>query len=202
MGVWESICIDMNLVTFCTPKYRPIYNKHARASIERVGITEHKHFDLLCEYSWLDATNKKPGIIREELSNGSVLYIDADAEIQSASVMDIDSIVPKKYVAACVFLDWGKWYGIKSKTIEPLTATLFFRQSAIPLVDSWIKLCERSADHDGINWAKAIADRDDVYELPLSWCYINDTPSGVKGRIPCDKPLIKQYQASRKMKLQ
>ena len=192
----------LKIVTFCTPNYELTYEKHIKASINSLKLYlyhSHHRIDRLLNRSWVSRTNLKPGIILHELQKGNtVLYIDSDAKITSREVINIDALIPPEYIAACHFLDWDKWAGGCSGVIEPLTGTLFFRPTAIPIVQAWCELAHNSNEPDGKTFAiVAQPDNKSIYHLPIEWCYINNLPNGNKGKIPCYKPLIIHYQQSR-----
>ena len=190
------------LITYATPDYDTIYAKFVGKSVENLCISPHIHHKVHKAIDWVGSCNLKPGIILQELKKGNpILYVDSDAEIKSRDIMDIDTIVPPEYIGACVFLDWHDWLGIESSTIEPLTATLFFRPTASPLIEQWHKLCENSHQPDNKHFQQLVDYKHPgIFHLPLKWCYIDSLPKGGKGKIPCDNPLIIQYQISRQMR--
>lgn len=187
----------MKIVTFATPEYQGIYKQYAGKSMKELSLPHILHC-YPSQKSWVDGTNLKPKVILLELKKGnSVLYVDVDARITSREVMDIDKLVPKDCIAACYFLDWDKWAGGCSGIIEPLTGTMFFRPEAISLVELWCRACENSDKADGKVWQDVIEGRQDIFHLPIEYCYIYSLPNGNKGKIPCDKPFIIHYQESR-----
>jgi len=68
------------------------------------------------------------------------------------------------------------------------------------LVDDWIK--ETGIDKPQQKVLQKIIERDKikVFELPLSYCYIETLPNGQKPNIKIENPVISHYQASRKTK--
>ena len=194
--------MNTTLITFCTPDYKHIYAKHIGPCIKVLKLEPYTHYAIDKLDSWAGITRIKPRIILQELKKGNpVLYVDVDAEITSAEVMNIDNIVPTQYSMACAFLHWGEWCGSSSDKIEPMTGTLFFRPSAIPLVELWAELCSMGDMPDN-KYFEQVVDHEskDVFHLPIKWSYINSLPDGSKGLIPCGNPLVIHYQASRQMR--
>jgi hypothetical protein len=191
----------LKIVTFATPNYELTYEKHILKSITALKLNKyhiHHRTDRLLDRSWASRTNLKPGIILHEIGQGNdILYVDCDAEIKSKRILDINALIPQKYIGACHFLDWDKWAGGCSGIVEPLTGTLFFRPEAIPMIKDWCILSANSKEPDGKTFAQVIEGRKDIFPLPIEYCYINSLPNGNKGNIPCENPIIVHYQESR-----
>ena len=189
------------LLTYCTPDYQKIYDEHIGPCIKVLGLKPHNHYERKPD-NWAAITRLKPGIILEELKRGNpVLYVDCDAEITSKEVMNIDNIVPQDYIAAVAFLNHYDWCRGDASRNEPMTGTLFFRPSAIPLIEKWVKLCEAGDLPDNKYFEQLVNfETKGVFHLDIKWSYINSLPGGSKGLIPCGNPLIIHFQASREMR--
>lgn len=192
----------MIIVSYCTPKYDAIYRRHLKQSLEKNKSVTHLHFEEPECGNWTQNTWLKPDVILKALKqDSSVLYIDVDGEVRSPSVKKIDGFIPKEYDGGFVMLPHASWYGNDSEVVEPLTGTLFFRRSAIPKIKRWRDVLIEKGGTDGEAFAEVFKDDFNMFLLGIEWCYINDTPAGKKGGIPCSDPLIVHYQASRKMRL-
>ena len=193
----------MEIVTYTTPKYDAVYDRHLGASLDHMFFSATR-MHVPERGSWVLNTQEKPSVILEALQkHDSVLYLDADAEILRPEVVDIDSLVPYGYVGAYYELPHGQWYGNGGDTVEPLTGTLFFRKQARPLLYSWRDAMTNTSKTDGEAFAEVLKlyGPYKMFKLPIEWCYIADMPAGLGiGGIPCAKPIIVHKQVSRRLK--
>ena len=190
------------LLTYCTPDYQKIYDEHIGPCIKVLGLSQHHHVIIPNNLEWKTATRIKPTLILEELKKGKlVLYVDSDAEITSKEVMNIDNIVPQDCIGAVAFLNHYDWCRGDASRNEPMTGTLFFRPTAIPIIEKWVKLCENGDLPDNKYFEQLVNyESKDIFHLAIKWSYINSLPDGSKGLIPCGNPLVIHFQASRLMR--
>ena len=184
------------LVSYSTPNYKEVYKAHLEPTLHYWdGHT--RHINLPVAQSWLKATQIKPSVILQALEDDvdGVLYLDCDAEIKDKRINDIPH---HNNPIARVFLNHAQWYNNTSKTIEPLTGTLYFSKAALPFVREWALMTANSSKPDGETFAEMLLKTDlPAQHLPIEWAYINSLPYGGKGYIPCPNPIVTHHQASR-----
>ena len=141
---------------------------------------------------WNKNTHYKPTFIKDMLIKHKpkpIIYIDVDAEICQYP----EVLMSAKFNFAIAGIDWSK-YGRK-RGLEIISSVVYFAntETNMLLVDKWIELC---VIHRTTWDQKLIASilPSDYVKLPDSYCKIFDKLKGVE-------PVIKQYQASRRLKI-
>jgi len=141
--------------------------------------------------SWDKNTHYKPTFILDMLKkHNNVIYVDIDAEVCEYPAhfenADYDIGVP--------IVDWSKYYPKKIRK-EVLSGTLYFANTprVIDLLNRWEDECLANRR----SWDQRILARilpKDIHILPDEYCMIFDSMRKI------ERPVIKHYQASRRLK--
>jgi hypothetical protein len=192
--------------TYNTP-YEEIAEKYLLASIKKQNIQSYDVRGIYNQGSWLKNTSYKPTFIKSMMQhypNENILFLDADAEILE-DIHHMFSAIPDEYNIACHILSWAKWYGYTNdKTEELLTGTLWLRNCSRihQILELWIDRCKR----DPKAWEQKILEkilkdvREPIYNIDVSYCYINELPNHRPPIQKVDKIHILHHQSSREYK--
>ena len=158
-------------------------------SLKKFGI-KYQFYDVLNQGSWQANICLKPEIVKKALmeTDEDLLYIDADAEIQSELIYFSD------------FLDdLGVHY---RRGTELLSGTVYFKnnEKVKKLVDYWVKEQQENPlmwDQHSLNrvvnrWKEILGIK--VKDIPVEYCFVFDS------QLPLVKPIIIHNQASRRFK--
>ncbi len=153
---------------------------------------------------WTKNTNIKPVFIKEMLQtfpDKDIVFIDADATVERYPAL-FDEI-GNDYDLACHYLDFGRWYNKPDKIGEKklLSAVLLVRHTPkmYQVLNEWIAGL-------GSIWEQKVLQmvierlKPRVYELPLSYCYIESLPNGREPYIKVENPVTVQHQVSRQIR--
>ena len=198
---------NFTIVTFVTENtpYVDVYYKYLFPSVQKFNLPIITKF-VPNRNSWLKNVAYKPEIILELLEEGidNIVFLDADAEI--ISYPELFDTIPKEYDIAVHFLNWFLFYGHSPGKKELLSGSLYLRNNdkVKALVKDWLLNVQRNLNV----WEQQILEevlqklhKDiNIYELPISYCWIKTLPNGNLPRIKCDNPFIIHHQTSRKLK--
>jgi hypothetical protein len=154
--------------------------------------------------SWRKNTSYKATFAKAMLEEQSrnVVLLDADCTVEQYP--ELFHHIPEEYNVGAHILDHNTWYLNGSNKKEFLSGTLFLRNTdrTKELVRLWELSCKSNPD----TWEQLILknvltdNKETIYELPLSYCYINTLPGNTAPNVKIDNPVIVHYQASRKTK--
>jgi hypothetical protein len=141
----------------------------------------------------------------EKYPDLDIVFVDADAEVLVYPKM-FDEI-PDEYDIAVHILDRDSWYNRKfgeTENKELLSGTMLIRNNLRTrvLVEKWIRACLNQP----FEWEQVVLQRVltengvNVYELPLSYCYIKTMPNGDAPYVACNEAVIVHNQVSRQFK--
>lgn len=201
--------IDNFIITgFYTEKtpYKEVMEEFLIPSIKKFHLKSYIEA-LPNKGSWLLNVAQKPqSILRCMIENPSSDIVSLDADAQIMEYPSLFANIPEEYDIACHILDWNTWYLNKSDVKELLSGTLFIRnnQKMKEVVSEWGLKATKSCEWEQKVLAEVIKERQDVkvYELPLSYCYINSLPNGQIPNIIIENPVIVHNQVSRRLKKQ
>jgi hypothetical protein len=156
--------------------------------------------------SWHRNTAYKATFAKRMLTKHKENIVLLDADCKVFQYPELFKFIPEDFNIAAHVLDHNSWYQNGSNKHELLTGTLFLRNNERThyLVDIWNHLCQTTPD----TWEQLILknvlrdNNEAIYELPLSYCYIDTLPDGAKPFVFCDNPVVVHYQASRVLKRQ
>lgn len=158
--------------------------------------------------SWSKNTSYKPTFIKQMLlkhTDKNIVFVDADAEI--LQYPELFDQIPEKHNIAVHLLDRDKWYNRDTGgDDELLSGTLFVRNNEVSMeiIERWIWLCEEPP----IRWEQKVLQdvikerNEQVFELPISYCYIKSLPNGAEPHVKCEQPVIVHNQVSRELRIQ
>jgi hypothetical protein len=151
--------------------------------------------------SWQKNTSYKATFALSMLDkhiNKDIVLLDADSRVFNYPTLFNE--IPQEYNIAAHILDHYQWYQRGMKRQEFLTGTLFLRNNnrAREIVNAWIKGCTNSFSWEQIILEEILrTEQEPIFQLPLSYCYLNTLPNGNAPYIVLDKLYIVHYQASR-----
>ena len=187
------------ICAFYTPNYREIFNNHLKISLDRLKLENYVK-ELPDLGDWRRNTLHKSRFARECLNNvkNNVVIVDVDASINYYP--ELFTCIEGCYDIGAHILDHSTWYHNGSDRQELLTGTLYFKNSdnSRLIVEKWIEACNNTNlnDQDVLD---QVIHRNHIilYNLPLSYCYIDSLPSGSKPFVVVENPVIQHFQASR-----
>ena len=157
--------------------------------------------------NWYKNTAYKAKFLLEHLVDYPFPYnlvlIDVDCIIEKPPTLFEE--IPSEYDIAFHRLNWETWYNYPgSKVGELLTGTFMARNKpqVKDLCEEWYrksmegKIWEQKCLETILKTRKDIK----IYELPLSYCYINTLPGGRKPFVSDEGVVIRHLQASREWK--
>jgi len=164
--------------------------------------------DLTCDVrgvdnlgSWINNTSYKPTFIKSMLEKHdcNIVWVDCDAEVIRYPEMFLH--IPDEYDVAVHYLDRDKWYQGKNKGTELLSGTIFFRnnENSMRIVDRWKEECDKRLEWDQ-KVLQRVLENENVFELPIEYCYIKTMPDGSLPSVKVIEPVIIHNQASRKLR--
>jgi len=184
--------------------YVDVAHEYIINSVAELGLPA--HYEVVNNLgSWNKNTSYKPTFAKTMLElykDKNVVLVDVDARI--VQYPELFNLIPEEYNIGAHILDGNAWYNTSYNRKELLTGTLFLRNTprTMYLVKQWESLCQARQDV----WEQMVLkevlhnNSEEVYELPLSYCYINSLPDGTPPTVKCDNPVVIHYQASRKLK--
>jgi hypothetical protein len=195
-----------NTYKFCfyatenTP-YVAIANTSIIASLNKLGIDY--DFAIVPDLgNWNRNTAFKPKFAKmmlEKHIDKNIIIIDVDAAVMKDPILF--NHIPEQYNIAAHILNHREWYRRDSARKELLTGTLFLRNNdrTKMLVNQWEDYCIKNLNMWEQQALQFIikANEELIFELPLSYCYINTLPNGLQPYIHITDPYIVHYQASR-----
>lgn len=184
--------------------YQDVINKYLLASVEKFKSAFTTKILIAKNYhNWEKNVAQKPLMILNILNKNedSIVFVDADATIERYPQLFHD--IPDEYDIAFHTLDWNTWYKNKSDVKELLTGTMYFRNRQIvkDLCAEWYAKAE-----DGNCWEQKILENIirkyplKIYDLPISYCYIQTLPRGQEPYVKVELPVIIHHQVSRLLK--
>lgn len=152
--------------------------------------------------SWAKNVYYKPEFINKMLKKHKAPIISLDADATIEKYPELFDKLPNDIDLAAHWLEWSSWYG-KGNKKELLGGTLYFNYNdkVLNLVNDWMMaqkkvnqyaqrvLDETLKKHNEIN----------IYELPLSYCYIKTRPGSKEPLVKLD-PVVLHWQKSREYK--
>lgn len=202
---------NFNIISYCTRKtpYEQVMQEYLLKSIYKL---EEKGFSLpyTVQYidsmgSWNKNTAYKAKFILDNLDSiifDNIVCVDCDATIESYP--QLFNEIPDKYDMACHMLDWESWYCHTPGRKELLTGTILFksnRENVKKLVEEWYNIAMKTNEWEQKVLEKLVKQYDiKIYDLPLSYCYINSLPNGKEPNVKCDNVVVRHYQSSRTLK--
>jgi hypothetical protein len=188
-GQYHPAALDLpRIITYTTPDYEDVYNRHLGASLLRIGI-ECERIQTDKNVSWKRGAAHKAIVMRDEYTGVPLVWLDADAEVDRFPVM---------LGGACRGYDFAAHW---LQSGEMLSSLLYFGGSdrANRLINEWADICTAYPDKYSTADQRHLQDIVEsipdlrVMRLPASYCKIFDRPehAGIK------YPAITQYQASR-----
>jgi len=156
--------------------------------------------------TWQKNTSFKPTFILKMLEKyqDNVVFVDCDATINEYP--SLFENIPEEYSFACYILDRNLHYGKSFSDdykYELLTGTLFIRnnEKSKEIVRKWVHECSQSKMWEQKILQKILKEyKEEVYQLPLSYCYLFSLPNGLEPIIKCEKPVVTHHQVSRLLK--
>jgi len=133
----------------------------------------------------------------------NLVLLDVDCIIEKTPVLFEE--IPPEYDLAFHRLNWETWYNYPgSKVRELLTGTFMARNRphVRNLCEEWYRKSMEGNVWEQVCLDKILKTRKDIkiYELPLTYCYINTLPQGRKPFISDEGVVIRHFQASREFK--
>ena len=189
--------------TYGTP-YADVCHEYLMPSIHKLQLkADIRGVDNLG--SWLKNTAYKPEFLRAMMDRheNNIVFLDVDAEVKFYPAL-FNEIPEDCFVAAHV-LDKNAWYGSTygSNRYELLSGTLWFRNcdESRKLLDDWNTLCKVTNVWEQKLLHQVIMEQGiNLFELPLSYCYIDTLPGGRPPLVPMENPIIVHHQVSRQYK--
>lgn len=200
----NKFCIT-TFITENTP-YEEVYKQYLLDSITKLNEEiNHICYRVPDLGSWYKNTSQKPYYILKalnEMPDYDIVFLDADARVERYPSLFAE--IPDYFDLAVHFLDRNKWYGHQDNVMELLSGTMFLRNNERikDLVYHWKDEAERTQEWEQKVLQRVLKQHIDVnvYELPLSYCYINTLPNGLEPPIKIKEPVIVHYQVSRYLK--
>lgn len=189
-------------VTADTP-YELELSTHLLPSLEKLKIS---HYIEVIENKkdWIKNVAEKPVVIyraMEKFPGKNVVVLDADSEV--LEYPKLFNEIPEEYNIGLHILDWNSWYRNNTNVKEILSGTMFLRNNDTikEILKEWYHRATSEMKWEQKCLADVLKEKNiKVYELPLSYCYISSLPDGKEPHIIIDNPIIKHFQASRKLK--
>jgi len=192
--------IYVSFATKNTP-YEEVIGKYLIPSFKRWNL----RYDI--DYiedrgSWAKNISYKPIFINKMLRKHKepIVSLDADASIEQFP--ELFGRFSADINVGAHYLDWKSWYG-KGNRKELLGGTLYFNYSTkvLNMVKKWINIQKNKPAMPQRVLEYVLKENPDinVYELPLSYCYIKTRP-GNKQPLVLLNPIILHHQLSRKYK--
>ena len=184
--------------------YEKILDEYLLKSVRNLGLAYYA--ELIDDLgTWYKNTAYKPKFILDTLDkfkDQCLVFVDADATIEKEPSLFLE--LPEYYDIAVHFLDRNRWYGHQDiNNIELLSGTIFLRNNdhIKRLVKHWHEEAERTQEWEQKVLQRILKQHIDIniYELPLSYCYIKTLPDGREPLIKLD-PVILHHQVSRQLK--
>jgi hypothetical protein len=151
--------------------------------------------------NWKTNVAYKPKALYHALEKNPLLnVVGLDADCKVLEYPDLFDNIPLEYDIALHKLDWKTWYGHNVEKKEVLSGTIFLRntEAVKNLVKEWYERAIKSNTWEQQVLAQLLEEKKiPVYELPLSYCYINSLPNGESPKVVIENPVIVHYQASR-----
>ena len=181
----------------CVVYYTPNYSGEASKLKDSMDSLDLPYYMEVIENKggWDKNTHYKPTFIRKCLDmfpEKDIVYVDADATFEH---------YPELFdVLECDIAYWVNTYPNKSRH-QLATGTLFFANNDATrrICDGWIKECADEdyeiLEQDKLKKALRFLDNILSFVLPVEYCAIFDHPT-IKNVVP----VIKHYQASRRLK--
>lgn len=191
--------------TIDTP-YKEILDTHLLPTLIKFDLP-HKIYPMEASKNWVQNTNLKSLVIEKALEeiDSDILVLDADCKINSYPTL-LDEI-PMEFDAGFFYLDWMKWYQKGTAKNELCSGTLFFRNrpKIKKLVLDWKELTIKNngklVDQRFLELALKVNPGIKIFELPVSYCWINSMPDGTEPLAKRPEPvIIEHYQASRTLR--
>lgn len=195
--------IVVSFVTHDTP-YELELATHLMPTLENLSLP---HYIEVIDNkgSWLKNVAEKPAVIYralEKFPSKNLIMLDADSEI--TQYPQLFNEIPEEYDIARHFLEWESWYNYPGdRTKELLTGTIFLRnnEKVKLLCHKWYEEANNNQEWEQKSLGRILVNADiKVFSLPLSYCYITSLPDGSKPNILIENPVIKHFQASRKLR--
>ena len=157
--------------------------------------------------SWKKNTSYKATFAMDRLKeypDKNIVLLDADCKVNNYP--ELFNAIPEQYNVAAHLLDWATWYQNGTTNKEFLTGTLYLKNSdrTKKLVQQWIDDCAKDVN----SWEQKVLanvlvrNKEQIYALPLSYCYIASLPDGREPNVKIDNPTIVHFQKSRELKRQ
>jgi len=185
--------------TIDTP-YEEIAESHLLPSLQKLNI-EYNYTKIENLGNWNRNTGFKPSFALQMLDihkDRNIVLLDVDARVEKYP--EIFDTIPDKYNIAAHILDQNLWFQRKNTKKELLSGSLFIRNNERSkyLVNEWIEECRRSREWEQRSLSAILAlNNERIYELPLSYCYMDTLPDGRQPHIKVDEVIIRHFQASR-----
>ncbi|MHA1290872.1 MAG: putative nucleotide-diphospho-sugar transferase [Candidatus Thorarchaeota archaeon] len=179
-----------------------VYTNHSKKFIESVEKLKLPYDVVRIESSndWYRGMQYKPTFLKgmlEKYYPRSLVYVDIDAVfLRYPHFFDLLDKRDDVRIAAHV-LNHSR-YGRRDRRPELLSGTLFLKNSerTKQIVDAWIEECRKDSKLWDQKALENVLGEKDLCILPEEYCVIFDYMASVKN------PVIKHFQASRKMKKQ
>jgi hypothetical protein len=182
--------------------YEDLARKFLIPNCKKMGL---EYFVLAIDSigSWAQNTCFKPTLAKEAFKNHpgkNIVLLDVDSHIRHYP--DLFHYIPTFFNIGALILDWQEWYKHPTPVKELLTTTLFLRNNEKTL--NFCNLWERISKEQGRQITDQLTIKktidltgEPVFELPLSYNYIESLPNGQKPFITCEDPVIETFQISR-----
>lgn len=191
-----------SFVTIDSP-YEEVVKKYLLASAQKLNL-EVQVLKAPNYHNWWMNVAQKPLMILKLLNEGkdNIVFLDADATIESFPSL-FDNI-PDEIDLAYHTLHWNSWYNRPNDTTtELLSGTIFLRNrpEVKRLCTEWYEKAK-----DGGVWEQKILEQVikkydlKIYDLPISYTWINSLPGNKEPYVKCDDIVIRHYQVSRNIK--
>jgi hypothetical protein len=192
------------IISYFTPEYSEVAHTYLMPSIQNFHLkSDVRRIDS--RGSWQKNTSYKAEFVLQmlEMHKTNVVFLDCDATI--CSYPQLFHEIPEEFNIACHILDRNKWYGREYlNRYELLSGTALFRYcpEVLKVVEKWCEECKRLYQVWEQQLLQKVLEENNVkvYNLPISYAYINTLPDGSAPLVKCEGPVIVHHQCSRTLK--